>query len=75
MLRELVINQELASVEQDVHWSVSISGARITSVRVMNIGRERAYCLRIDVAGGDVQAIIRIPPLIDPRVLIEIYGY
>ncbi|KAJ8947565.1 hypothetical protein NQ314_008577 [Rhamnusium bicolor] len=52
LLREVIINQVLSSDEQDIHWSVSISGAKISSVRVLNFGRERGYCLRIDVAGG-----------------------
>ncbi|KAJ8921106.1 hypothetical protein NQ315_015904 [Exocentrus adspersus] len=75
LLREVVISQQLSSSEQDIHWSVSISGARINSVRVLNFGRQRAYCLRIDVAGSDAQAVIRVPPLFDPRIMIEIYGY
>ncbi|KAJ8961005.1 hypothetical protein NQ318_020309 [Aromia moschata] len=75
LLREVVVIRQLSSVEQDLQWTVSISGARVSSVRVLNFGRERAYGLRIDVAGGDVQAIIRIPPLYDPRIMIEIYGY
>lgn len=70
-----MINEILTSEEQDIRWYVTISGARISSVRVLNFGRNRAYCLRIDVASGDVQVVLRILPLTDPRVMIEIYGY
>ncbi|KAG5877162.1 hypothetical protein JTB14_031773 [Gonioctena quinquepunctata] len=75
LLREVVITEALSSYEQDIRWTVSISGGRVTSVRVLNFGRSRAYCLRIDVAAGDVQIFLRIPPLGDPRVMIEVYGY
>nr|CAI5845835.1 unnamed protein product [Callosobruchus analis] len=75
LLRELVLNQDLSSATVDIRWVVSIPGSTITSVRVINVGRERGYCLRIDVQGGDVQVFIRIPPLYDPRIFIEVYGY
>ncbi|CAG9854826.1 unnamed protein product [Phyllotreta striolata] len=75
LLREVVIADELYSNEQDLRWTVSINGARITSVRVLNFGRERAFCLRIDVAAGDAEVVLRIPSLVDPRVMIEIYGF
>lgn len=75
LVREVVINRELTSEESDLIWYVTVQGARITSVRVLNFGRSRAACYRIDVAGGDVQVVIRVPPLGDPRILIEVYGY
>ncbi|CAH1970110.1 unnamed protein product [Acanthoscelides obtectus] len=75
LLRELVLNQDLSSSTVDLRWVVSIPGSTITSVRVINVGRERGYCLRIDVQGGDVQVFIRIPPYRDPRIFIEVYGY
>nr|XP_023021592.1 uncharacterized protein LOC111509962 [Leptinotarsa decemlineata] len=75
LLREVVITDQLSSYEQNIRWTVSISGAQVTSVRVLNFGRSRAYCLRIDVAAGDVQIFLRVPVLGDPRVMIEVYGY
>ncbi|RZB73494.1 hypothetical protein BDFB_006499 [Asbolus verrucosus] len=75
LLRELVIIDELSPSEQDVQWYASLNARRISSVRVLNIGRERAYCYRIEVAGADALAYVRVPPRHDPRVLIEIYGF
>lgn len=75
LLREVVINRELTSDESDLVWYATIPGARISSVRALNFGRSRGACYRIDVAGSEVQVVIRIPPLGDPRIMIEVYGY
>lgn len=75
LLNEMVINEALSSTTIDINWTVSIPGARISSVRVLNLGRQRAYCVRIDVQGGDIQAILRLQPYYDPRVLIQVFGY
>lgn len=76
LVRDVVLLPSLDSFEQDIQWYTSISGARtISTVRVINIGRERAYTLRIDVAGQDAQVIFRVPSYQDPRLLIEVYGY
>lgn len=75
LLREVIVNRELASHDRDLVLYATIRGARISSVRVLNFGRSRANCYRIDVAGGDVQVLIRTPALGDPRILIEVYGF
>ncbi|XP_050307137.1 uncharacterized protein LOC126743908 [Anthonomus grandis grandis] len=73
-IREVIVLPEISSDVQEVQWYAVTQARRITSVRVLNFGRERAYALRIDVAGNEVQAILRIPPNYDPRVIIEVYG-
>lgn len=66
---------EISSDVQEVQWYAVTSARRITSVRVLNFGRERAYAVRIDVAGNEAQAILRISPNYDPRIMIEVYGF
>ncbi|KAJ3654068.1 hypothetical protein Zmor_013282 [Zophobas morio] len=75
LLREVVVIDELSPSELEVQWYGSLKARRISSVRVLNVGRERAFCARIDVAGAEVAALLRLPPGCDPRVLIEIYGF
>ncbi|XP_066156357.1 uncharacterized protein [Euwallacea fornicatus] len=74
-IREVIVLPEISSDIQEVQWYAVTPARRITSVRVLNFGRERAYTLRIDVAGNEAQAILRIPPNYDPRILIEAYGF
>lgn len=75
VFREVVINQELESQVKDLRLYASLAVRRITSVRVLNLGRERGYTLRIDVVGNEFQTIVRIAPYFDPRLLIEVYGF
>ncbi|CAH0557359.1 unnamed protein product [Brassicogethes aeneus] len=76
LVRDVVLIPSLDANEQDFQWYTSLPNARsISSVRMLNIGRQRAYTLRIDVAGQDAQVVFRVPSYADPRVLIEVYGY
>lgn len=70
----MIVLSEISSDVQEVQWYVVTNVRRITSVRVLNFGRERAYAVRIDVAGNEAQAILRIPSNYDPRIMIEVYG-
>lgn len=73
-IREVIVLPEISSDVQEIQWYAVTRASRITSVRVLNFGRERAYTLRIDVAGNEVQTILRIPSNYDPRIMIEVYG-
>ncbi|XP_072389311.1 uncharacterized protein [Diabrotica undecimpunctata] len=75
LVREVVILNSRSSGAQELIWTVSIPGARISSVRALNFGRERAFCYSIEVAGGDARVVLQIGPRSDPRVMIEVYGY
>ncbi|XP_030753834.1 uncharacterized protein LOC115880692 [Sitophilus oryzae] len=74
-IREVIVLPQLSSDEQEVQWYAVTDARRITTVRVLNFGRQRAYTLRIDVAGNEAQVILRVPPNYDPRIMIEVYGY
>ncbi|KAF7266325.1 uncharacterized protein LOC143203212 [Rhynchophorus ferrugineus] len=73
-IRDVIVLPEISSDVQEVQWYAITRARRITSVRVLNFGRERAYTLRIDVAANEAQVILRIPPNYDPRIMIEVYG-
>ncbi|EFA04326.2 hypothetical protein TcasGA2_TC014619 [Tribolium castaneum] len=75
LLRELVVLGELSAYELEVQWYARVDAHRVSSVRVLNLGRERAFCERVDVLGAEVQTWLRVAPRYDPRVLIEIYGF
>lgn len=75
LLRELLLIEELSASEVDIEWLATLNARRISSVRVLNIGRERAYCARIGIAERRAQVLLRVAPKRDPRVLVEIYGF
>ncbi|KAL1490364.1 hypothetical protein ABEB36_013073 [Hypothenemus hampei] len=75
-IREVIVLPEISSDAQEVRWYAVVPALhRLTTVRVLNFGTERAHTLRIDVAGNEVQIVLRIPPGYDPRIMIEVYGF
>ncbi|CAH0557360.1 unnamed protein product [Brassicogethes aeneus] len=75
LLRDVALLPNMYSDEQNFLWLGQLNGRIITSVRVLNFGRHRAYTRRIDIAGPNAQVIFGVMPLNDPRLLIEVYGF
>ncbi|KAL3284481.1 hypothetical protein HHI36_018642 [Cryptolaemus montrouzieri] len=75
LLRDLVI-ANVSIFQQDLQYSVQFSKKQaITSVRLINVGRQRAYCTSITIGGKkNVDVFFTIPANKDPRVFIELYG-
>lgn len=47
----------------------------ISSVRFINVGRQRAQATEIEVSGNQVEILYVIPAEANPRVFIEVYGF
>ncbi|XP_028135405.1 uncharacterized protein LOC114330278 [Diabrotica virgifera virgifera] len=75
LFREVLINNGKSSAPQDLIWIANIPETTISSVRCLNFGRERAFCYSIEVAGGDTRVVLKLGAFVDPRVMIEVYGY
>lgn len=74
IFRETIIN-EVSGNFQDLQVKGSLRGVRITHLRALNFGRERAYVYRLWYTdSGDVGAVMTIRPNFQVRVFIEIYG-
>ncbi|KAL3284482.1 hypothetical protein HHI36_018643 [Cryptolaemus montrouzieri] len=75
LLRDLVI-ANVSSLNQNIQYSVEFSKKQsITSVRLINVGRQRAYCTSITIGSRkNVDVFYTIPANKDPRVFIELYG-
>ncbi|KAK9888763.1 hypothetical protein WA026_000988 [Henosepilachna vigintioctopunctata] len=76
LLRDLVIFPAVSTNDQTLKYTASFDNAnRITSVRVINVGRERIFATEIDVYSSDVEIICVLPAERDPRVFVEVYGF
>ncbi|KAL3284484.1 hypothetical protein HHI36_018645 [Cryptolaemus montrouzieri] len=75
LLRDLVIYPTVSSNDQNIQYSAKFSNQQhITSVRFINVGRQRAYCEDINVNSDGVEIDFIIPAGKDVRVFVEIYA-
>ncbi|KAL3284488.1 hypothetical protein HHI36_018649 [Cryptolaemus montrouzieri] len=75
LLRDLVIYPTVSSNDQNIQYSAKFSNQQhITSVRFINVGRQRAYCEDINVNNDGVEIDFIIPAGKDVRVFVEIYA-
>lgn len=76
LLRDLVIYPVTSSRDQQLKYTASFRNVRsITSVRFINVGRERAQAVEIDVSSNGVEIYFTLPAETDPRVFVEVYGF
>lgn len=75
LLHQIFVNQNFIAQPQDIQLYACLPSYRkINYVKVSNLERQKAYTQRIDIIRNEFQAIVRIPPLCKPRLLIEVYG-
>lgn len=75
LVRDVVLIEQSSDSELEAQWYTRLDVRRISTVRALNLGRQRAYCVSIDVSGGEAQVVLRNPPYFEPRLLIEVYGF
>lgn len=76
LVREVILIPTLASTDQ-IYELVLPHDCEldVTTVRFINLGRQRANGLEIDVATSNVINILfEVTAGIDPRILVEVYG-
>jgi hypothetical protein len=67
--------EEVSSCDSYVKWYASLDAETITSVRIVNVGRDRGYCEQVNYSRGEVLVIVKVPAYTYPVMFIEIYGY
>ncbi|KAL3288787.1 hypothetical protein HHI36_003221 [Cryptolaemus montrouzieri] len=75
LLRDLVIYPSVSSKDLSLQYSATFNKQQsITSVRFINVGRQRAYCDDINIYSDSVEIDFVIPAGKDVRVFVEIYA-
>lgn len=73
LLREVVVNSKY---NQDTILELETKvGSRITSVYVLNFGRERGYVEEITTRGNYVYVRVAIRAYYEIRMLVDVYGF
>lgn len=76
LLRHLSIIPKTSSEDQNMIFRGSMKNVlSISSVRFINVGRQRAQAQEIDVSANQVEIFYSVPAEADPRVFIEVYGF
>lgn len=74
--RDLWIRPEISSEDQTMRFRISLKNVQsISTVRFINVGRQRARATKIGVYANQVEIFFDIPAEADPRVFIEVYGF
>lgn len=75
LTRETIVNEHVDSDYQELHYYAYFR-AKITAVRVLNFGRQRAYTTEVasDGSEGHVDAYMVIAPRYSIRTFVEVYG-
>jgi hypothetical protein len=75
LVNELIMVEEVTSCDSYVKWYASLDAETITSVRIVNVGRDRGYCEQVNYSRGEVLVIVKVAAYTYPVMFIEIYGY
>ncbi|ENN76175.1 hypothetical protein HUJ04_002319 [Dendroctonus ponderosae] len=75
LIRDIFVPDTVDESRRDLFWNAVIPGGKITQVRALNFGDEKAFATNIEVNKGSVRLYFTIQPQADPRVIFEVYGF
>ncbi|KAL3284483.1 hypothetical protein HHI36_018644 [Cryptolaemus montrouzieri] len=76
IVRDLIIYPTVNSLDLHIDYNPAFRNHRnITSVRFINVGRQRAFCVEIYIYYYGIEVDLIIPAFKDVRVFLEVYGF